>query len=265
MESSSSGSRELGGVDPSQQALIGVVQSDQSFDENAYIECVLSAKRSLIVPPKKFPWDHKLSMPKIFHELPKPSPTVFTIDWERHVRTKIDADPDVLPQNPLVKSHGKSKSRIASVSWEQKLTAQRAAAIAKWRTITAESLTSFQFGLQLQLDNSDPGDVLDDVWSSKATSTLHARADTMIDFWHGARGRVTRQFLFRNLWYMLLCKMRVRGRLQLFQGAFAVLWLLLGMFWDVLQRSNVWLPGGSQDMRRSVTRTRECWFKSHHC
>ena len=96
------------------------------------------------------------------------------------VRTKIGAIPQDDHQNPLVRSNG--KSRLATVSWEQKLTAQRAAAIAKWKTISAVSLTSFQFGLQMQLDNSDVGDVLDDIFAGKATSTLHARADTMLRF-----------------------------------------------------------------------------------
>ena len=183
MASSSSGGRELGG--DSLQQFQALVQSDQKvetevFDFEVYSEFVLNAKRHLIAAPKKFPWDHRLKMPKVFHEMPKPVPTVFTPDWERVVRTKIGAIPQDDHQNPLVRSNG--KSRLATVSWEQKLTAQRAAAIAKWKTISAVSLTSFQFGLQMQLDNSDVGDVLDDIFAGKATSTLHARADIMLRF-----------------------------------------------------------------------------------
>ena len=184
MASSSSGSRELGG--DFLQQFQALVQSDQKdeieevFDFDVYSEFVLNAKRHLIATPKKFPWDLRLKVPKVFHEMPKPVPSVFTPDCERVVRTKIGAIPQDDHQNPLVRTHG--KSRLAAVSWEQKLTAQRAAAVAKWKTITAVSLTSFQFGLQMQLDNSDAGDVLDDIFAGKATSTLHARADTMIRF-----------------------------------------------------------------------------------
>ena len=74
MASSSSGGRELGG--DSLQQFQALVQSDQKvetevFDFEVYSESVLNAKRHLIAAPKKFPWDHRLKMPKVFHEMPK--------------------------------------------------------------------------------------------------------------------------------------------------------------------------------------------------
>ena len=74
MASSSSGGREVGG--DSLQQFQALVQSDQKvetevFDFEVYSEFVLNAKRHLIAAPKKFPWDHRLKMPKVFHEMPK--------------------------------------------------------------------------------------------------------------------------------------------------------------------------------------------------
>ena len=61
--------------------------------------------------------------------------------------------------------------------------AQRAASIAKWKTVVGVSMKSCQIGFQLANEpQTDLGDVLDDVLAAKATSTMHARADALIRY-----------------------------------------------------------------------------------
>ena len=191
---SSSSTRELGGVD---QEHSQAVQSqadpvESTFDESVYLDFVRNAKRRLVTPAKKMPWEIRLDLPKVFHEMPKPSISFSKQEFDQWRATGQPVDKpakDELVYFPMPKMSKKTPK----ISWEARLNSQRAASIAKWKTIVKVSLTSFQMGIQIANEpDTDIGDVLDDILAAKATSTMHARADAIIRFisWSRINGHI---------------------------------------------------------------------------
>ena len=151
-----------------------------------------NAKRRLTTPAKKMPCEVKLETPKFFHELPKHAISFSKQDYECWRAT---GQPDDKPASDdlVYFTMPKMAKKAPKISWEARLTAQRAASIAKWKTGVNVSLTSFQIGLQIaNKPETDIGDVLDDILAAKATSTMHARADAIVRFtsWSRANGHV---------------------------------------------------------------------------
>ena len=123
-----------------------------------------NAKRRLTTPAKKMPWEIRLESPKVFHELPKPAINFSKQDfesWRSRSQPELEKSTDVEPTHfPMPKM----AKRAPKIPWEARLTAQRAASIAKWKTVVGISMKSFQIGIQLANDpRTDLGDVLDDV------------------------------------------------------------------------------------------------------
>jgi hypothetical protein len=163
------------------------------FDENVYLDFVRNAKRRLTTPAKKMPWEITLEPPKVFHELPKPAINFSKQDFESwrsmgqpELEKSTEGEPTHFPMPKMAK-------RAPKISCEARLTAQRVASIAKWKTIVGVSMKSFQIGIQLANEpQTDLGDVLDDVLAAKATSTMHARADALIRYisWAKTNGHI---------------------------------------------------------------------------
>ena len=174
--SSSSGLRTAEPVDSGEAA-----EEIFDFDEDVYADFVRHAKRKMIAPAVKMPWERRLETPKVFHELPKQSIAMTKQDlmFNKTVEQVLDETDEGVSHLRIPKM----PKRAPKISWEQRLTALRAAAIAKWKTILEYSLKSFQPGIQfLNEPHLNIGDVLEDVLAAKATSTLHARADAVVRF-----------------------------------------------------------------------------------
>ena len=196
---SSSSFRQLGGDIQAhdQQSDPQFESVEESFDESVYLDFVRNAKRRLVTPAKKMPWEIRLEVPKVFHELPKPSISFSKQEFDIWRATGQPVDKpakDELVYFPMPKMAKKAPK----ISWEARLNSQRAASIAKWKTVVSASLTSFQMGIQIANEpDTDIGDVLDDILAAKATSTMHARADAIIRFisWARTNGHIPIPFL----------------------------------------------------------------------
>ena len=159
--SSSSGLQNAGPVNSDEAA-----EESFQFDEDVYADFVRHAKRKMVAPAVKMPWERRLETPKVFHELPKQTIAMTKQDllFNKTVEQVLDESDDGLTHLRVPKM----SKKVPRISWEQRLTSLRAAAIAKWKTVLGYSLKSFQPGIQLINEpHLDTGDVLEDVLAAR--------------------------------------------------------------------------------------------------
>ena len=175
---------------------------EQGVNFDAY-SAHLRNVRSRVYEPIRNIWDNQLKMPTVFHEMPKIQLQPKTEDW----KDAQDEDGEgtgssacAVSAVPSARLLSKSTQKIP---WTKKLADHRMAGIKKWVALIEKYPKSFQCGKQWMDDfQCDLGDVVMDVLSKKATSTIHDRAGPLLRYvyWCKQKGMLPFPFVEKSLY-----------------------------------------------------------------